>query len=77
MAATHTHDHDDAHDHSHNHPLAGEGKSGLACCEHGEHVTERHIIIYLVGAALLAALEISELLGVASQVVQLPAAVIA
>ena len=77
MAATHTHDHDDAHDHSHNHPLAGEGKSGLACCEHGEHVTERHIIIYLVGAALLAALEVSELLGVASQVVQLPAAVIA
>ena len=79
MAATHTHDHDHSHDHDHKgaHPLAGEGKSGLACCEHGEHVTERHIIIYLVGAALLAALEISELLGVASQVVQLPAAVIA
>ena len=65
------HDHASHAHHDHDH------KTGLACCEHGEHVTERHIVIYMVGAALLAALEIAELAGVSQQVVQLPAAVIA
>jgi Cd2+/Zn2+-exporting ATPase len=51
----HDHHHDHKHDHQHDHgPVSGLDMHGTACCSHhNEVVSERKLILYLVGGTLL------------------------
>jgi heavy metal translocating P-type ATPase len=55
MAGTHAHDYQHSHDHQHAHEhVSGLDVHGTACCSHhNEVISERKLIVYLVGGMLL------------------------